>query len=120
MDPVSDFNIKQPRGRDKRLRIATVRYLPRGVRKQDWPFDVWLPEVAPSAKLLREFQDGAITAAQLFRRYRAEMKRPEARHTIALLGAVAERTPISVGCHCADREKCHRSVLSELIRAAMA
>jgi uncharacterized protein YeaO (DUF488 family) len=45
-----------PRDRDEGLRIGTVRRPPRGVRKADYAardyFDVWLPELAPSAPLV--------------------------------------------------------------------
>src|SRR4029434_7190056 len=45
-----------PRDPDEGLRIGTVRRQPRGVRKQDYAardyFDVWLPELAPSAPLV--------------------------------------------------------------------
>ena len=45
-----------PRDPDEGLRIGTVRRPPRGVRKEDYAardyFDVWLPELAPSAPLV--------------------------------------------------------------------
>ena len=45
-----------PRVPDEGLRIGTVRRPPRAVRKQDYAarnyFDVWLPELAPSAPLV--------------------------------------------------------------------
>jgi hypothetical protein len=44
-----------PRHSAEGLRIGTVRRPPRGVRKQEYAsrdyFDVWLPELAPSAPL---------------------------------------------------------------------
>ena len=45
-----------PRDPDEGLRIGTVRRPPRGVREEDYAarnyFDVWLPELAPSAPLV--------------------------------------------------------------------
>ena len=45
-----------PRASNEGLRIGTVRRPPRGVRKADYArrdyFDVWLPELAPSAPLV--------------------------------------------------------------------
>ena len=44
-----------PRAPREGLRLGTVRRLPRGVRKTDYArldyFDLWLPELAPSALL---------------------------------------------------------------------
>lgn len=106
---------------DEGLRVGTVRYLPRGVRKIDYArrnyFDVWLPTLAPSRELLREHAEG-LPIANLLRRYRTEMKQTEPRQTIALLAAIAKVTPLSIGCYCDEESNCHRSVLGELIRKA--
>jgi uncharacterized protein YeaO (DUF488 family) len=103
------------------LRLGTVRRPPRGVPKEhhaseDW-YDVWLPNLAPSAQLVAEAQ-GADTprAWQTFaRRYRAEMARPENRRVLELLAALSHRTDLAVGCYCEDEGRCHRSVLRELL-----
>ncbi len=119
---VTTYRIGSPRSKGDGLRIGTVRLLPRGVPKKEYAkrdlFDVWLPLVSPSRELLKLYNAGKKSPAQFFRAYRAEMKEPAARHTIELLAAIAERTPISVGCYCEDENRCHRSVLLELIRNA--
>jgi len=45
------------------------------------------------------------------------MKHPAARHDIALLAALSHAADFSVGCHCEDEGRCHRSVLRELLSA---
>lgn len=103
------------------VRIGTVRRPPRGVPKErfsadDW-YDTWLPELAPSAELVKEAQ-GAETDAEwraFVRKYRREMDRPEARHLLELLAALSRGTDLSVGCYCEDEARCHRSVLRELL-----
>lgn len=111
-----------PRAHDEGLRIGTVRYLPRGVRKQDYAeqnfFDVWLPSLAPSRGLLSQLKNDELSLSRFFARYRSEMSKAEPRQVIQLLAEMAKRTPISVGCYCADESQCHRSVLAELIRDA--
>lgn len=49
------------------------------------------------------------------KRYRAEMKKPEPRHALALLATLSHTTNFSVGCYCADESHCHRSLLRELL-----
>ena len=49
------------------------------------------------------------------RRYRAEMKAPEASRLLDFLAALSHTTNLSVGCYCADEGRCHRSVLRELL-----
>jgi uncharacterized protein YeaO (DUF488 family) len=111
----------EPRAKGEGTRIGTVRRPPRGVPKReyatrDW-YDVWLPNLAPSADTVKSAQ-AATTAAQrsAFRRkYRAEMARPENRRVIDLLAALSHHANFSVGCYCLDESRCHRSVLRMLL-----
>jgi uncharacterized protein YeaO (DUF488 family) len=110
-----------PRLPGEGLRIGTVRRPPRGVpraafARDDW-FDLWYPELAPSAALVRQAQQ-AKTDAQWLRfaaRYRREMAQPAARRTLELLAALLHRANFSVGCYCEDESRCHRSVLRALL-----
>ena len=111
-----------PRAAGEGLRLGTVRRPPRGVPKEryaadDW-YDVWLPNLAPSAELVKEAQAAASPKEwQAFaRKYRAEMGRPEAARLLDLLAALSHRTDLAVGCYCEDESRCHRSVLRELLR----
>jgi uncharacterized protein YeaO (DUF488 family) len=81
-------------------------------------YDVWFPDLAPSEQLVKEALQASDDRAwkRFVRRYRAEMKRPEAAHLLALLAALSHRTNLSVGCYCADDARCHRSVLRELLQ----
>jgi uncharacterized protein YeaO (DUF488 family) len=113
-----------PRHPDEGLRIGTVRRPPRGVRKADYAardyFDLWLPELAPSAPLVSLALSKPFTPqrwAVYRQRYRREMLKPAARRLIALLAALSSQTNFSVGCYCADPTRCHRSLLRELLIA---
>jgi uncharacterized protein YeaO (DUF488 family) len=116
------FRIGTPRQRGEGLRIGTVRFLPRGVRKQDYArldyFDLWLPSLAPSRELLSEARKAGWPIEKLLAHYRREMEATEPAQTIRLLAAIARKTPIAVGCYCKDEQQCHRSVLLDLIQAA--
>lgn len=110
-----------PRAPDEGLRLGTVRRPPRGVPKAEHAsrdfYDVWLPGLAPSEDLVKEGLHAADERAwrRFARRYRAEMKRPEAMRLLVLLAALSHQTNLSVGCYCADEERCHRSVLKVLL-----
>jgi uncharacterized protein YeaO (DUF488 family) len=104
------------------LRIGTVRRPPRGVRKDDYArrnyFDVWLPELAPSAPLVSWALSEPFTPKRwdaYARRYRREMRQPAAQRLIALLAALSSQTNFSVGCYCEDETQCHRSLLKKLL-----
>jgi uncharacterized protein YeaO (DUF488 family) len=106
------------------MRIGTVRRPPRGVPKEEFAsrdfYDVWLPELAPSQKLVTQAQRSETDREwQSFERaYRKELSRPEARHAIDLLVALSHRTDLSVGCYCAEESRCHRSILRAVLVAA--
>lgn len=112
-----------PRAAGEGLRIGTVRRPPRGVPKSDYAmrdwYDVWFPNLAPSAETVKFAQAAETPAqwAQFKQRYRAEMATPENTHALALLAALSQQTDFSVGCYCEDEAHCHRSVLRELLQA---
>ena len=110
-----------PRAPGEGLRIGTVRRPPRGVRKADYAkkdiYDLWFPNLAPSEALLKDFFP--VTDDQAWRRFerrfRVELKRPDARHDLELLAALSHRVDFSVGCYCEDEARCHRSILRALL-----
>ena len=111
-----------PRRPGEGLRLGTVRRLPRGVRKSDYArldyFDLWLPELAPSDKLVSFVQHDLDRRWPRFvRRYRAEMGRPPARRILDVLAALSRQADFSVGCYCEDESRCHRAVLKDLLAA---
>ncbi len=115
------YRYATPRQPGEGLRIGVTRHPPRGVRREDWQrrgyFDLWLPLLAPSAALLKQYREEKVTWAVFARRYRAEMKQPACRHSIALLAAFSHTTAFSIGCYCADETRCHRSLLLPLVLA---
>ena len=110
-----------PRAPGEGLRLGTVRRPPRGVPKAEHAsrdfYDAWLPELAPSENLVKEALQAADERSwqRFVKRYRTEMKRPEAVRLLALLAALSRQTNFSVGCYCADESHCHRSVLRALL-----
>lgn len=103
------------------MRIGTVRRPPRGVPRsefasQDW-YDVWFPNLAPSAAIVKLGQEARTPAqwAAFVRKYRAEMAAPPANHDLALLAALSHHTHFSVGCYCETEARCHRSALRALL-----
>lgn len=111
-----------PRHAGEGLRLGTVRRPPRGVPKADFArrdfYDVWMPDLAPSAPTLSWVHVEPMSPERWRRfagTYRREMGTPEAKRLIGLLAALSHRTDLSVGCYCEDSATCHRSVLRELL-----
>ena len=110
-----------PRLSGEGIRIGTVRRPPRGVPKAkfssgNW-YDVWFPNLAPSIATM-QLGLAAASAAQwseFARKYKTEMAAPSAKHDLALLAAFSHTTNFSVGCYCAHEDRCHRSLLQQLL-----
>jgi uncharacterized protein YeaO (DUF488 family) len=112
-----------PRAPGEGPRLGTVRRPPRGAPKEEFArrdyYDVWLPNLAPSAELMAEGRAAESDRewAAFRRRYEAEMKQPDASHLLDTLAALSHQAAFSVGCYCEDERRCHRSVLRELLAA---
>ena len=107
------------------LRILATRFRGRGMPTSR--YDVWMPSLGPSEKLLR----GKLTDTwtQFVREYRRELlmdgaidKRSETiknhgqKFTLRLLKRVARKGNVTVMCHCAeDEQQCHRHTLKQVI-----
>lgn len=108
------------RARDEGTRIGTVRRPPRGVAKsafasENW-YDVWFPNLAPSVETMQMGLEAKTDKERLafFRKFRAEMSRPENARLLDMLAALSHHANFSVGCYCEDEARCHRSVLRAL------
>lgn len=103
------------------LRVGTVRRPPRGVPKAEFSsgnwYDVWYPNLAPSAETVKAGQQATSDRDWLAfaRRYRAEMSEPDAARSLDLLAALSHAADFSVGCYCENEARCHRSVLRALL-----
>ena len=122
--PIRIVRLGSPRAADEGVRIGTVRRPPRGVPKAEFArrdyYDTWLPTLAPSVEAMQQAH-AATTPAHweaFGRRYRNEMKRPDAAHAIALLAALSAHSNFSVGCYCEDESRCHRGLLRLLLAVA--
>ena len=110
-----------PRAPGEGLRVGTVRRPPRGVPKEEFAardfYDVWYPNLSPSAELMAEGRaaerDKEWAAFQ--RKFEAEMKQPDASRTLDLLAALSHQANFAVGCYCDNERRCHRSVLRALL-----
>jgi uncharacterized protein YeaO (DUF488 family) len=119
--PIRVLRLGSPRKPNEGLRLGTVRRPPRGVPKTQFAnldyYDVWLPNLAPSQELVafaqRSRDERSWKAFQ--RRFRAEMMKPDAARVLDLLAALSHQTNFSLGCYCENEERCHRSVLRELL-----
>jgi len=123
--PIRVVRLGTPRAKGEGVRLGTVRRPPRGVKKQDFArldyFDVWMPDLAPSAPLFKLATAEPLTDkrwATFARKYRSEMNAPAPQRLIAVLAALSKDASFSVGCYCENESRCHRSLLRQLLADA--
>ena len=111
-----------PRGKAEGLRLGTARRPPRGVRKQDYArqnyFDVWFPDLAPSQGLVSWALSEPWTDrrwARYVKSYRREMQARERQRLLEVLARLSQQADFSIGCYCEPEDRCHRSILRQLL-----
>ena len=111
------------------IRILATRFRGRGMASSR--YDVWMPSLGPSERLLRNVQGGRITWAQFLREYRRELfmdgpvdarsrtiKNHGQKFTLRLIKRLARVGNVTLMCHCAeDQQQCHRHELQRVIRS---
>lgn len=120
--PIHIVRLGTPRKRGEGLRIGTVRRPPRGIPKADFSrlayYDVWFPNLSPSAELVGEalHADDERSWGAFARKFRREMSAPDRSRELDVLAALSHHTNLAIGCYCEDESRCHRSILRELLK----
>jgi uncharacterized protein YeaO (DUF488 family) len=110
------------------IRILATRF--RGRSLSTARYDVWMPSLGPSERLLRDRQADRIGWAQFAREYRRELfmdgpvdarsrtiKNHGQKFTLRLLKRLGRTGNVTLLCHCAEGEtQCHRHELVKVIR----
>lgn len=80
-------------------------------------YDVWFPNLSPSAELVQEAlgASGEHEWAAFRRKFRREMSARDRSRELDLLAALSHETNLWLGCYCESENRCHRSVLRELL-----
>jgi uncharacterized protein YeaO (DUF488 family) len=101
-------------------RLLVTRRWPRGVRKENAAWDVWLKHLGPSLTLLAEWRAKSITWIEYTKRYREEMV-GQADAIAAIAQRIADGQTITLLCSrdCEDEAECHRTLLEELVEEAL-
>lgn len=112
------------------LRLLVTRFRGRGLPASR--YDVWIPSLGPSERLLRSFQQHKVSWSMFSREYRRELfmdgpidarsksiKNHGQKFLLRLIKALAKSANVTVMCHCPEEEThCHRHVLQRLIISA--
>ena len=109
------------------LRLLVTRFRGRGLPAKR--YDVWMPSLGPSERLLAQVLRGKIAWSKFAREFRAELvldgpidarsrsiKNHGQKFTLRLIHTLSRKGNITLLCHCdEDQLLCHRHVLKALI-----
>jgi uncharacterized protein YeaO (DUF488 family) len=110
------------------IRILATRFRGRGLPTTR--YDVWMPSLGPSERLLRDRQADRISWVEFAREYRRELymdgpvdarsrtiKNHGQKFTLRLLKHLGRVGNVTLMCHCAEEDaQCHRHELVKLIQ----
>jgi len=122
----SVFSAIEPRKDGLRILVAWFR----GRSMPASRYHVWMANLGPSEKLLREFQSGLLGRGEFSCRYLKELretgtidrrnptiKNHGQKFTLRLLQTLGKRTTVTLLCHCPEAEPhCHRHLLRRALR----
>lgn len=98
--------------------VLVDRLWPRGVRKDEFEYEQWCKDAAPSAELRRDFHGGALDFDEFSTRYRAELDRGDAADAVGHLAELAADSGVVLAYAAKDTERNHALVLADAVRAA--
>lgn len=122
-------SVYSPVAEDDGLRILATRFRGRGMPSH--LYDVWMPSLGPSEKILKDVLAGRITWSAFTREFKKELfldgpidvrsatiKNHGQKFTLRLIKAMAREGNVTLMCHCdEDATQCHRHILRQLIRS---
>jgi uncharacterized protein YeaO (DUF488 family) len=113
-----------PREGSDGFRLLICRYRPRALPKKDETWDAWWKELGPSKELHADYygkHGPPISLDEYRRRYLKEMT-AQTERIRELAQIVLQGRTLTLLCSsaCTDAERCHRSLLKELIEKSIA
>ncbi len=120
-------SVYSPVAENDGLRILATRFRGRGLPST--LYDVWMPSLGPSERLLKAVLGGKMTWAAFAREFKKELfldgpidarsrtiKNHGQKSTLRLIKAMAREGNVTLMCHCDDdATECHRHILHQLI-----
>lgn len=105
---------------DDGVRVLVDGLWPRGIRKDELPYDEWATNVAPSSALRKWFAHDTSKFATFTDRYLAELETNPQRDAVAHLRDLARRGTLTLLTATRDVEHSHAAALAGLLSSSLA
>lgn len=107
----------EPPSRRDGTRILVDRLWPRGLNKEQVKVVKWMKELGPSTELRKSFGHDPAHWKEFRKRYKAELRRPEARAMLKELSTAAAGGTVTLVYSAKDEEHNQTVVISEMLRS---
>lgn len=91
------------------IRICIMRRI-----KPEFGFDIWLPRLAPSTQLLKEYLEQTIPYELFQKKFLKELAKQQ--NFLELILFLAEKEPVTLLCWEESAEFCHRTIVTEQLK----
>jgi len=108
----------EPASRRDETRILVDRLWPRGLKKEQVKVAKWMKELGPSTELRKAFGHDPAHWKEFCKRYKAELKRPEARAMLKEVSEAAAQGTVTLVYGAKDEEHNQAVVISEVLGVA--
>ncbi|HNW26997.1 MAG TPA: DUF488 family protein [Spirochaetota bacterium] len=122
-------SVNDPVEMDDGIRILAARFRGRGMKSDR--YDVWMPSLGPSEKLLKDMLEDRVSWAEFRKKYRDEVLSSAAidrnnatilnhgqKFTFRLIKMLGGRGQVTLMCHCdTDEQHCHLRVMEKIIQS---
>ena len=106
-----------PASRGDGTRILVDRLWPRGLKKEEVNVAKWMKELGSSTELRKSFGHDPAHWKEFRKRYKAELRRPEAREMLKAISKAAARGTVTLVYSAKDEEHNQAVIISELLGA---
>jgi|SRR6185437_1275090 len=107
----------EPTSRSDGIRILVDRLWPRGLKKEQVKIVKWMKELGPSTELRKSFGHDPAHWKEFRKRYKAELRRPQARAMLKEVSKAAAHGTVTLVYSAKDEEHNQAVVISEILRS---
>ena len=107
--------VYEPQEKSDGYRVFVDRLWPRGLKKENFKFNLWPKELCPSTELRKIFGHDPLKFKSFRTDYKKELQNPEAQKTIKDLALLSKKRTVTLLYAAHDEKINHAIILKEVI-----
>jgi uncharacterized protein YeaO (DUF488 family) len=103
-------SIQDKKSKKDGIRICIMRRI-----RPEFEFDIWIPNLAPSTKLLKSYHDKRIDWKKFEANFVKEVLEGQRKY-VEIIAQIADKADVTILCWEAKDENCHRFLVADRIK----